>query len=113
MQQDKDFVVDGDKKLLRRVIKNLFENAQKYAQKDTQIDVFITEKSFTLRNKIEKNISQDEREKLTDTFYQADNSRSSEGNGLGLSIVKNILDMHQLNFQIQSAKNIFEFKIMK
>ena len=42
---------------------------------------------------------------LFDKFYQGDNSHSKEGNGLGLSLVKKILDIHNAEIIVDSKIN--------
>ena len=92
--------VDLDK--ICRVFNNLMNNAIKYSERNENIIVTLEEDPagavITFRNKC-KNIVEEDLEKLFDRFFRADKARSSyvEGSGIGLSIVKKIVELHNSN----------------
>ncbi len=95
----------ADKDLLEQVWINLINNAIKFSYENKSIDINIE----NVENKINvsirdygSGISYDKIEKIFDRFYQADESRKIEGSGLGLSIVKKIVDIHNGSILVNS-----------
>lgn len=89
--KEKIYIV-ADKKSLYRIIENLICNAIKYTEKDVNV-VLKNEGNYTVLeiSNIAKNLNQYDVEKIFDRFYMADKNRSSNGSGLGLSIVKELI----------------------
>ena len=50
-------------------------------------------------------MSEAEQHHVFDKFYQADTNHSAEGNGLGLPLVKKIVEMHNGSISVKSATN--------
>ncbi len=115
---DKEIQIDPE--LFRRAVSNLIDNAIKYGKEKT--DVLIqcyknTENKITITfiNYCEE-IPKENLPKLFDKFYRAESSRNRNlgGMGLGLSIVKSILDLHQGKIDVETtsdAKIIFTITI--
>ena len=98
---EKDYCVEVDFELFTLVIKNLLDNGIKYST-DKHIIVVINEDKIEIRNKAEAL-----NEPLENYFKPFHTSK--KGLGLGLYIVKSILDIHQmeLHYQHEDGKNIF------
>jgi len=103
--------VRADGKLLWRSIENVLSNIIKYALKgsrvyidiaDTGNDVLLTFKNISA---YELNISADE---LMERFTRGDESRSSSGSGLGLSIAKSLVEAQKGKFTIQVDGDLFK-----
>ncbi len=58
-------------------------------------------------------MKEEEKEKIFKRFYQIDKSHSQEGSGLGLSIVKRIIDLSKGSIQIESTVGIGTTFIIK
>lgn len=92
--------VDLDK--IRRVFDNLINNAIKYSSENEKITITLEEDSagalIYFKNKCEK-INAEDIDKLFNRFYRGDKARNSsiEGSGIGLAIVKKILELHNSN----------------
>lgn len=90
-----EIMIYTDGNLMVRVIENLLSNAQKYSKEGTRIYVNVTEDSeeaiFEIKNvsKDPLNISVDE---LYSQLVKVDKSRHTEGSGLGLYIVRNLVE---------------------
>ncbi len=90
---DEDMHVMADGRLLWRIIDNLLGNICKYAQSGTRVYLDVYREgnkavmSFKNISKYELNISADE---LMERFVRGDESRNTEGSGLGLSIAGNL-----------------------
>ena len=94
--RDPDAFVFADGKLVWRIMDNLLSNACKYSQPGTRlyIDVWRRQKDvlifFKNISREPLNISPDE---LTERFVRGDQSRSTEGSGLGLNIAKSLAEL--------------------
>ena len=102
--------VCGDKKLLEQVFSNLIDNALKYSDKaDTLVEVEISHDEESNLIKVRDNglgFAPDEEERIFERFYriQGQVGHVIEGSGLGLSIVKHILQKHQGSIKATSKK---------
>lgn len=100
VSQSVEVVADVEK--LKRVLRNIIENAQKYMdreKKNKNISITIREKDIFVEVEIEDNgcgIREEDLDKLFDRFFRADNSRNSKkrGSGLGLAISRKIIEDH-------------------
>ena len=84
----------GNEKLMAHVFSNLFDNAIKFSPEGGVIKIRLTTEVESIVFTIEdegSGIPEHAREHIFDRFYQADSSHKTEGNGLGLSLVKQIL----------------------
>jgi two-component system, OmpR family, phosphate regulon sensor histidine kinase PhoR len=105
--------VSGDAGLLRQLVNNIIENAMKYGRAGTPIDVTLARSksatmiSFSVTDRGE-GIAAEHLPRLTERFYRVDSgrSRSVGGTGLGLSLVKHIIDGHRGHLEIKSEKGI-------
>lgn len=92
--------VDLDK--ICRVFNNLISNAIKYSEENGNIIVTLEKDAagavISFRNKC-RNIKEEDLDKLFNRFYRGDKARngSIEGSGIGLSIVKKIIELHNSN----------------
>lgn len=117
---EKEAVIIVDGRLLWRVFDNLLNNICKYAMPNTRIyiDVVATgnDVMVTLKNisKNPLNITVDE---LLERFVRGDSSRSTEGNGLGLSIAKSLTELQKGSFNLSVDGDLFKvimiFELMK
>ncbi len=108
--------VKGNYDLLERAISNLVSNAIKYNDENKYIRICAKEKPSEIQIAIYntcKSIDSEEIQKIFDPFYKIDKarSRSSGGHGLGLSIVKSIVELHQGTITAQAIEDGIEFKI--
>ena len=102
-EKDIDFDIDldsteytGFEKLTFHIWSNLIDNAVKFVPKGGKIVMRLTrEGEFTVFSISDNGpgIGQQEKEKIFNKFYQSDLSHETEGNGLGLSLVKRITDL--------------------
>lgn len=106
--------VKADGKLLWRAIENLFTNIFKYAQPASRVYInveeFENEMLITFKNvsAYELNISAEE---LMERFKRGDESRSSQGSGLGLSIAESLIQIQQGKFLVQVDGDLFKAMI--
>lgn len=111
---EKRILVNADGKLLWRSIENLLSNIFKYAMKGSRVYMDIEEMGnqilVTFKNisAYELNISEEE---LMERFTRGDESRTSQGSGLGLSITKSLIELQKGTFKIEIDGDLFKAMI--
>lgn len=108
-----DVVVEADSRRIWRVMENLFNNVYKYAMPGTRVYVSMDRAGKEERVQVSiKNISENylncKPEELTERFIRGDESRTTEGSGLGLSIAKNLTLAQGGTFEIQLDGDLFK-----
>ncbi len=104
----------ADGKLTWRVLENLLSNVVKYGQSGSRVYMQVederTEICFTMKNisAYELNIPADE---LMERFKRGDDSRNSEGSGLGLSIANSLVTLQHGSFKIDVDGDLFKVTI--
>jgi signal transduction histidine kinase len=103
---DPNCVVRGDPQRLRQVFANLLDNALKYTSSGGQVIVRATCEPGGAVVRIRdtgQGIDLDEQPKIWTRLYRGDKSRSQRGLGLGLSLVKAIVEAHQGRVSVEST----------
>lgn len=110
---EKDIFAYCDEKYIDRVLENLVVNALKYSTGDREVT--ITVEDIENRYKViisneSENLSEDDLENIWTPFYRVNKARDRDGHGLGLAIVRGILENHKSNFGVYiTEKNIINF----
>lgn len=110
-QPEQAVKIMADGRRLWRVFDNLMNNVCKYAQSSTRVYLTLEEKngqaiiSFKNISREPLNLSADE---LLERFVQGDNSRKSEGNGLGLSIAKSLTELQNGTMELTTDGDLFK-----
>lgn len=104
---DEEKSVEGDEIKLNQVVYNLINNAMTYCGEDKK--VYVTQKTITDGVRIEiidhgPGISKEELPYVWDRYYKTKQHhiRASVGTGIGLAIVRDILELHQANYGVIS-----------
>ena len=106
----KDIMVEVDETMFGIAITNLIENALKYSQ-DTVVVKLNKEYLEVIDTGI--GIKKNDILKITDKFYRVSSNGWNNSLGVGLSLVKNILDLHNFKLEVRSVENEgSEFKIL-
>ena len=98
-------VIDGDKALLTQMLSNLAENVIAHTPAGTAATIAITGSTTSVQMQVSDNgpgVSAIETEKISRRFYRAEASRNTPGNGLGLSLVKAIAELHGAEMDVQN-----------
>ncbi len=105
--------VNGDWGQLRQLVSNIVANAMKYGRSGTpiQISLCLSRSSAMIALNVTdhgEGIAAEHLPRLTERFYRVDSGRSRQvgGTGLGLSLVKHIIDGHRGHLEIKSAQGI-------
>lgn len=96
---DGTIYLHGEPLLLQMLVNNLIDNALKYAPKEKEILVSITEKDNRINfmvSDLGQGVANDEKKKIFNKFYRIgdENTRSAKGTGLGLYLCKKIAESH-------------------
>lgn len=111
-----DVYLTGDKFALTLVVSNLIENAVKYSPPCEQIRVELQRESNIIRFSVADKgmgIKDEEKLRIFEKFYRvgSEDTRKTKGTGLGLYIVKQVLDNHQAHIKVKDNResgSIFE-----
>ena len=100
-----EVVLNGDPLLLQILVNNLLENAQKYAPKDSPIQLNLSQESTAILLEVidqGPGIPRSERKQIFERFYRIENetTRKTAGTGLGLYLCKKIAANHQATISV-------------
>lgn len=101
--------LDQDKKILRNIFLNLLSNAIKYSKEHQTIyfDIDIDDRSVGASIRDEGiGIPEEEQRNLFNKFYRAKNARNIQGTGLGLTIVKQYVELLNGHISFFSQANL-------
>jgi len=108
----KEVIISADLNGIQTVLLNLITNAMKHAVSVITIAIKCDEKSvlFSIDND-GKQITEHQIERIWDTFYKEDKARGHKlgSTGLGLSITKNILELHKAQYGCENIKEGVRF----
>lgn len=112
-----DIIIQADKKQMQKVLSNVIGNAVKHSPENSIVDIRITEKGGKGILSVENSgvhIDKNELPQIWDPFYRTDKSRSRDtgGSGLGLYIVKSILDLHGFEYRFENTDSGMRFTMI-
>ncbi len=111
----------GDAALLDQLFSNIISNALKYRDKNRQLVVTITAQAqyhkvtYSIRD-TGIGIARRHLDKIWDVFYRVDSQASEAGEGIGLSLVKRIVDKHKGKIRVESEEgqgSVFSIELQK
>ena len=97
-EAEETLLINADKDMLFQMFANIIDNAIKFSPSNSDINIRLSkEKNYALVSISDKGagINKNDYEKVFERFYRADKSRNTHGHGLGLSMVKAIVDIHK------------------
>ncbi len=103
----------ANEEILKQVWVNLIDNAIKFSEEYTELSIVI-EKLEKITVKVINygvEIPSNEKEKIFNKFYQIDKSHSVSGNGIGLSIARKIVELHQGEIYCESKNGLTTFTV--
>ena len=101
-----DIEMLGDETMLMRIWINLIENGIKYGRENGWLNVQLAQKDGTIQGCVQDNgigIAPENLARVWERFWQADPARSASGAGLGLSMVKWIVEAHGGEIHVEST----------
>lgn len=110
-----EYYIEANEELLKQVFINLVDNAIKFSENGGSVDISIENEDDSILVSVSnygKEISPEQKQKIFNKFYQADESHSSEGYGVGLAIVKKIVTLHNGNISVESENGRTTFTVI-
>lgn len=103
--QAREAVVNADKALMKRALENLIGNAVRYTPEENEIIITLNMKCLEIKN-TGVMISEDKLPHVWEPFVKGENARTGTGGtGIGLTIVKEIMDLHGFDCEIRNGDN--------
>lgn len=109
-----EYQIRGNKDMLKHAWINLLDNAVKFSPDGETVEVTIREQEAQFEIAISNRggeISHDQAEKIFLKFYQADESHATEGNGIGLALVKGVVELHHGSVSVSSKDGMVTFTV--
>ena len=100
--------IHADQTMLQKMITHLIDNALAYSPEDSPVEVRQMYNRSVFRLTVRDQgigISQDDQKHIFEPFFRGDNADTVPGTGLGLSLVRHIVDAHAGHLQLSSQPN--------
>lgn len=110
----REYQIRANEELLKQVWINLLDNAVKFSPASGSIDVTMAHQGQQLMVCIRNRgpvIATDQQEKIFHKFYQCEESHAAEGNGVGLAIVKRVVELHSGRVRVESGDDMTAFYV--
>lgn len=110
-----EHMISANQELLKQVWLNLLDNAVKFTPVGHTVRVQIAETDHGVVVDVlntGSEIPRERQDKIFNKFYQADESHATQGNGVGLAIVKRIVDLHGGNVMVSSENDVTVFSVV-
>ena len=103
----------ANEEMLKQVWINLLDNAIKFSNQDGKVKLELKEQDDVIRFKITNtgNLTIEQCQKVFDKFYKINNTNQT-GHGVGLAIVKKIVDLHNGNITAESLDDLVVFTVI-
>lgn len=109
-----EYYVKGNEELLKQVWLNLLDNAVKFANTNgwVHVEIVKNQKTHITITNSGSTIKEENFKRVFNKFYQEEKSHSTQGNGIGLAIVKKIVALHDGEIKVQTEKKQTSFTVI-
>ena len=110
-----EYMIEANEEMLKQVWINLIDNAVKFVPRCGTVELEVLDEGESLCVKVSNtgnDIPPEKQEKIFAKFYQADESHATQGNGIGLAIVKRIVELHRGKVCVNSGNGITVFTVV-
>lgn len=109
-----EHMISGNQELLKHVWVNLLDNAIKFSPEGQTVEISAAEEEGRIAVSICNTgsfIPKEQQEAIFRKFYQADRSHNTEGNGIGLAVVKRVVELHGGTVGVESNPSFTKFTV--
>lgn len=109
-----EIYISANEELTKLIWINLIDNAIKFSPTDSTVEITAVESQKEVMVSVSNKgitIPKEKQEKIFNKFYQADESHSGKGNGVGLAIVKRVTELHRGEIRVSSENDVTVFEI--
>ncbi len=110
----REHTIVADQELLAQVWINIIDNAVKFSPAGEIVEINIKsneDRIYVSVINVGDPIPEDKRQRIFNKFYQLDVSHGTEGNGIGLAVVKRVVDLHGGSVSVNCENNMTMFTI--
>jgi signal transduction histidine kinase len=110
-----EYMIEANEEMLKQVWINLIDNAVKFVPRCGTVELEVIDAGENICVKVSNTgseIPRDKLDKIFNKFYQADESHATQGNGIGLAIVKGIVELHNGKVSANSVNGITIFTVV-
>ena len=110
-----EHMIQANEELLQQVWVNLIENAIKFSPEGQTVEISASEDENTIHVSVCNTgsyIPPEQQEAIFRKFYQADHSHNTEGNGIGLAVVKRVVELHGGSVKVESNPAFTKFTVI-
>lgn len=110
-----EYSVNANEEMLKQVWINLVDNAVKFTPENGKIEIDLRKQGQIITVSVINTGNPIPEEKMPfifNKFYQGDESHAGEGNGIGLAIVKHVVNLHHGEINVKSQNGTTEFKLI-
>ncbi|MBT1706176.1 HAMP domain-containing sensor histidine kinase [Chryseosolibacter indicus] len=108
LDDERKLIIKGDEQLIKTALSNLMENGCKYS-KDETTNVFIKSSQYGITIDFRDNgigVPAEDMVNIFEPFYRGSNTKDIKGHGIGLSMVKGIVKIHNGIIQLDSVQGV-------
>ena len=106
-----DVMTQGDESLLARAIENLLDNALKFTPVGGTVTVMLSETAQIAINDTGIGINKEDCDHIFERFYRGRNAMRYPGNGIGLMLIRTIIEQHNGTIRFESGEGSTTFFI--
>ena len=111
-------VINADKGLIKRLLNNALDNALKYSDENSTIEINLSDNDTSVTLEISshgRTLSKQETNQIFNRFQRMEKSRTTKGYGLGMPIIKTIVQAHNgsVDFTSENGKNSLKISFPK
>lgn len=108
----KEYYIEGNLDMIKKAFSNIIINGIKYSEENEELIIKLEGDTFQVIN-TGAHIDKADLDKIFEPFYRVEKSRNRKtgGSGLGLHIVKKVLEVHDYKYSIENIENAVKFTI--